>query len=126
MERIICSGARRHPDRAPRDDRESPDRPYVRRFRKHVRGVAHLLAERTLRAAGLPASASPVNCISSAPAESGMAHLVNQRMGKRQSMRRKSESSQLLLLVRCAILDNELEKIFRTWFPLFRIAASSD
>jgi len=41
-----------------------------------------------------------------------MAHLVNQRMGKRQSMRWKSESAHFLLLVRCAILDNKLEEIF--------------
>jgi hypothetical protein len=53
-----------------------------------------------------------------------MARLVNQRMGKRQSMRWKLESSHLLLLVRCAILDNQLEEIFRMWYPLFRVMAA--
>jgi hypothetical protein len=43
--------------------------------------------------------------ISSAPAESGMSHLVNQRMGKRQPMRWSSEGAHLLLQVRCAVLD---------------------
>jgi hypothetical protein len=49
-----------------------------------------------------------------------MHHLINQRMGKRQSMRRSSEGAHLLLQVRCAVLDNRLESLFREWFPLFR------
>jgi hypothetical protein len=43
--------------------------------------------------------------ISSAPAESGMAHLVNQRMGKKQSMRWSAEGAHQLLQVRCAVAN---------------------
>jgi hypothetical protein len=58
--------------------------------------------------------------ISSAPAESGMAHLVNQRMGKRQPMCWSLEGAHLLLQVRCAMLDNRLDARFREWYPQFR------
>jgi hypothetical protein len=58
--------------------------------------------------------------ISSAPAESGMAHPVNQRMGKKQSMRWSAEGAHQLLQVRCAVLDGQLASFFREWFPGFR------
>jgi hypothetical protein len=58
--------------------------------------------------------------ISSAPAESGMAHLVNQRMGKKQSMRWPAEGAHRLLQVRCAVLDDQLPTFFREQFPGFR------
>ncbi len=58
--------------------------------------------------------------ISSAPAESGMSHLVNQRMGKRQPMCWSLEGAHLLLQVRCAMLDNRLDTRFREWYPRFR------
>ena len=58
--------------------------------------------------------------ISSAPAESGMNHLINQRMGKRQPMRWSADGAHLLLQVRCAVLDHRLEVLFREWFPRFR------
>jgi hypothetical protein len=50
--------------------------------------------------------------ISSAPAESAMSHLVNQRMGKRQPMRWSSEGAHLLLQVRCAVLGGRLDRLF--------------
>jgi hypothetical protein len=58
--------------------------------------------------------------ISSAPAESGMTHLVNQRMGKCQPMCWSLEGAHLLLQVRCAMLDNRLDARFREWYPQFR------
>jgi hypothetical protein len=58
--------------------------------------------------------------ISSAPAKSGMAHLVNRRMGKKQSMRWSAEGAHRLLQVRCAVLDGQLANFFREWFPGFR------
>jgi hypothetical protein len=58
--------------------------------------------------------------ISSAPAESAMTHLVNQRMGKRQPMCWSLEGAHLLLQVRCAMLDNRLDDRFREWYPQFR------
>jgi hypothetical protein len=41
-------------------------------------------------------------------------------MGKKQSMRWSAEGTHRLLQVRCAVLDGELEKFFREWFPAFR------
>ena len=58
--------------------------------------------------------------ISSAPAESGMNHLINQRMGKRQPMRWSADGAHALLQVRCAVFDNRMETLFREWFPKFR------
>jgi hypothetical protein len=59
--------------------------------------------------------------ISSAPAESGMSHLVNQRMGKRQPMRWSAGGAHQLLQVRCAVLDCRLETFFRERYPKFRL-----
>ena len=58
--------------------------------------------------------------ISSALAESAMSHLVNQRMGKLQPMRWSHEGAHLLLQVRCAVLDNRLDSLFRESWPNFR------
>jgi hypothetical protein len=58
--------------------------------------------------------------ISSAMAESAMSHLVNQRMGKCQPMRWSAEGAHLLLQVRCAVLNNRLDNLFREWHPDFR------
>jgi hypothetical protein len=49
-----------------------------------------------------------------------MSHLVNQRMGKRQPMRWSSGGAHLLLQVRCAVLDNRLDTMFRERYPGFR------
>ena len=61
--------------------------------------------------------------ISSAPAESEMNHLVNERMGKHQPMRWSAEGAHLLLQVRCAVLDRRLKALFREQYPLFRRTA---
>jgi hypothetical protein len=61
--------------------------------------------------------------ISSAPAESGMNHLVNQRMGKHQPMRWSAERAHLLLQVRCAVFDRRLEALFQEQYPMFRRTA---
>ena len=58
--------------------------------------------------------------ISSALAESAMSHLVNQRMGKRQPMRWSATGAHFILQVRCAVLDNRLDRLFREWHPNFR------
>jgi hypothetical protein len=64
--------------------------------------------------------------ISSAPAESGMSHLVNQRMGKRQSMRWSAEGAHQLLQARCAVLDCRLEAFFRELHPKFRLSPPAE
>jgi hypothetical protein len=64
--------------------------------------------------------------ISSAPAESGMSHLVNQRMGKRQPMCWSLEGAHFLLQVRCAELDGRLETLFREWPSRFRLTPTAN
>jgi len=58
--------------------------------------------------------------ISPSTAESGMNHLVNKRMCKRQSMRWSRRGADALLQVRCILLDGELEDLFREWYPRLR------
>ena len=53
--------------------------------------------------------------ISSAPAESGMSHIVNQRMGKRQPMCWSLEGAHLLLQMRCAPTSGRHSQISRGW-----------
>lgn len=55
--------------------------------------------------------------ISTATAESGMNHPINARMAKRQPMRWSADGAQSLLQVRCALLDNRLDDLFREWYP---------
>jgi hypothetical protein len=61
--------------------------------------------------------------ISSAPAVSAMGHVINQRMGKRQPMRWSSEGAHLLLQMRCVVLDDRLDTLFREMYPQFRKSA---
>jgi hypothetical protein len=50
-----------------------------------------------------------------------MNHLVNQRMGKRQTMHWSAAGAHQLLQARCAALDCRLEAFFREWCPKFRL-----
>lgn len=90
---------------------------HLRRFRDHASSLRTYLASAPAERRHYFRARRQAFRISSAPAESTMAHLVNQRLCKRQSMRWSSEGAHLLLLVRCAILDNRLEDVFRTWYP---------
>jgi hypothetical protein len=58
--------------------------------------------------------------ISTAPAESGMGHLVKERMGRGKPIRWSADGANLLLQVRCAVLDARLDKLFREWYPRFQ------
>jgi hypothetical protein len=58
--------------------------------------------------------------ISTAPAESGMGHLVKERMGRGKPIRWSANGANLLLQVRCAVLDDRLDKLFREWYPRFQ------
>ena len=49
-----------------------------------------------------------------------MSHLVNQRLGKRQRICWSAEGAHLLLQVRCAVLNDRLDTLFREWHPHFR------
>jgi hypothetical protein len=92
----------------------------LRRFRQHLVDLRDYLRSNWSGLRNYAVERRKGLTISSAPAESLMSHLVNQRMGKRQPMRWSSEGAHLLLQVRCAVLDKRLDSLFREWFPNFR------
>jgi hypothetical protein len=96
------------------------DRERLHRFRQHLFDLHEYLKNNWKSLTNYAYAYRHGLRISSAPAESGMAHLVNQRMGKKQSMRWSAEGAHQLLQVRCAVLDGQLETLFREWFPGFR------
>ena len=49
-------------------------------------------------------------------AESGMNHLINARMAKRQPMRWSAEGAHLLLQVRTQVLNDDLHRTFERWY----------
>jgi hypothetical protein len=98
----------------------SDDTERVRRFRQHMIDLRDYLRGNWNGLRNYAAETRQGRRISSALAESAMSHLVNQRMGKRQPMRWSAEGAHLLLQVRCAVLNNRLDDLFREWHPDFR------
>ena len=98
----------------------SDDTERVRRFRQHMIDLRDYLRGNWNGLRNYAAETRQGRRISSALAESAMSHLVNQRMGKRQPMRWSAEGAHLLLQVRCAVLNNRLDSLFREWHPDFR------
>jgi hypothetical protein len=94
---------------------------HLGRFRKHLKDLRDYLVNNQASLTNYAHAYRHGLRISSAPAESGMSHIVNQRMGKRQPMRWSLEGAHLLLQVRCAVLDGRLEALFREWYPKFRL-----
>jgi hypothetical protein len=92
----------------------------VRRFREHLVNLRDYLCRNWSGLTNYARDRRQGLRISSAPAESAMSHVINQRMGKRQPMRWSSEGAHLLLQVRCAVLDNWLDTLFREKYPQFR------
>jgi hypothetical protein len=92
----------------------------IHRFRKHMLDLRDYLCRNQVALRNYAQDRRKGLRISSALAESAMSHLVNERMGKRQPMRWSAEGAHLLLQVRCAVLDNPLEMLFREWLPKFR------
>jgi hypothetical protein len=92
----------------------------VKRFRQHLIDLRDYLISNQRNLTNYGKARRDGLRISSAPAESGMNHLINQRMAKRQPMRWSAYGAHLLLQVRCAVLDHRLEGLFREWFPRFR------
>jgi hypothetical protein len=92
----------------------------VKRFRRHLIDLRDYLLSNQGNLTNYGKARRDGLRISSAPAESGMNHLINKRMGKRQPMRWSPDGAHLLLQVRCAVLDHRLEMLFREWFPRFR------
>ena len=94
---------------------------HMTRFRKHLQDLRDYLVNNQASLTNYAHAYRHGLRISSAPAESGMSHIVNQRMGKRQPMCWSLEGAHLVLQVRCAVLDGRLEALFREWYPKFRL-----
>ena len=63
--------------------------------------------------------------ISTAFVESTINQVVSRRFVKRQQMHWTLRGAHLLLQTRTKVLNNELEEVFRRWYPLFRIQATA-
>jgi hypothetical protein len=111
--------------RAAAEHPHSPDGARVRRFRKHLLDLRDYLRNNWSGLTNYTHAYRHRLRISSAPAESSMSHVVNQRMGKRQPMCWSMEGAHFLLQVRCAVLDGRLETLFREWHPRFRLAPAA-
>ena len=61
--------------------------------------------------------------ISTAFVESTVNQVISKRMVKKQQMQRTPSGAHLLLQTRTKVLNNELEGVFRRWYPRFRSAA---
>jgi hypothetical protein len=96
---------------------------HMQRFRKHLRDLRDYLVNNQASLTNYAYAYRNGLRISSAPAESGMSHVVNQRMGKRQPMCWTAEGAHLLLQVRCAVLDGNLDALFRERYPRFRLTS---
>jgi hypothetical protein len=61
--------------------------------------------------------------ISTAFVESTVNQVISKRMVKKQQMQWTPRGAHLLLQTRTKVLNNELEAVFRRWYPQFRSAA---
>jgi hypothetical protein len=63
--------------------------------------------------------------ISTAFVESTINQVVSRRFVKRQQMHWTLRGAHLLLQTRTKVLNDELEEVFRRWYPLFRVQAKA-
>lgn len=63
--------------------------------------------------------------ISTAFVESTINQVVSRRFVKKQQMHWTLRGAHLLLQTRTKVLNNELEGVFRRWYPLFRVQAQA-
>jgi hypothetical protein len=61
--------------------------------------------------------------ISTAFVESTVNQVISKRKVKKQQMQWTPRGAHLLLQTRTKVLNNELEAVFRRWYPRFRSAA---
>jgi hypothetical protein len=61
--------------------------------------------------------------LSTAFVESTVNQVISKRMVKKQQMQWTPRGAHLLLQTRIKVLNNELEVVFRRWYPRFRLAA---
>ena len=64
--------------------------------------------------------------ISTSFVESAVNQVISKRMVKKQQMQWTPKGAHLLLQVRTAVLNNEWEQTFRTWYPQFRPVGVSE
>lgn len=62
--------------------------------------------------------------ISTAFVESTVNQVISKRMVKKQSMQWTQRGAHLLLQIRTSVLNNELDNLFRRWYPQFRPLAA--
>src|ERR1017187_3632130 len=62
--------------------------------------------------------------ISTAFVESTINQVVSRRFVKKQQMQWTLRGAHLLLQTRCKVLNDELEEVFRRWYPRFRPKAA--
>lgn len=62
--------------------------------------------------------------ISTAFVESTVNQVISKRMVKKQQMQWSKKGAHLLVQMRTKVLNNELEGLFRRWYPRFRIATN--
>ena len=62
--------------------------------------------------------------ISTAFVESTVNQVISKRMVKKQSMQWTPRGAHLLLQIRTTVLNNELDDVFRRWYPQFRPLAA--
>jgi hypothetical protein len=93
----------------------------LRRFRRHAVELRRYLRNNSRGLINYGLAWRNGRRISTAPAESGsMGHLVKERMGRGKPIRWSANGANLLLQVRCAVLDDRLDKLFREWYPRFQ------
>jgi hypothetical protein len=92
----------------------------LRRFRRHAVELHRYIRNNSRGLINYGLARRKGQRISTAPAESGMGHLVKERMGRGKPIRWSADGANLLLQVRCAVLDARLDKLFREWYPRFQ------
>ena len=63
--------------------------------------------------------------IATAFVESTINQVVSRRFVKRPPMHWTLRGAHLLLQTRTTVLNNELEEVFRRWYPLYRVQAKA-
>jgi len=91
------------------------------RFRRHVVELRRYLRNNSRGLINYGCAWRNGQRISTAPAESGMGHLIKERMGKRKPIRWSADGANRLLQVRCAVLDDRLDELFREWYPRLQL-----
>lgn len=97
-----------------------PAQERLARFRRHVVELHRYLRNNARGLIDYGLAWRSGKRISTAPAESGMGHVVKERMGRGKPIRWSADGANRMLQVRCAVLDDRLVRLFQEWYPRFR------